>query len=69
MPWQSPLVCLPAPGPVLLTQLHHYLPLAPHTVHTPGLDFKPHLTAGLEEHLKKTGPQIIQPGKPYSLQS
>lgn len=43
----------------LVTRLHHYLPLAPHAVHAPELDFKPHLNAGLEECLEETSPQAI----------
>lgn len=44
----------------------HCLPLAPlHRAH-PGLRFKPHLIAGLEEVLEKKSPKILQPGKPPS---
>lgn len=61
-PWQSARVCLPSLGLLWSPCSSNCFPLTPPTLHTPGLDFKPHLRAGLEELLEKTSPQIIQPG-------
>lgn len=66
-PPPPPPACLPSPWPPWSPGCSLCLPLAPPPPeHTPGLCYKSHLTAGLEELLAKKSLRIIQPGKPPS---